>query len=99
MGSASSDSVGKLDDGRVQQAEEGQIQKTKNSGCAGYPERSSGQEGSQVEKQIFATQALFRVQELTSGSLRKHRLALHSRGLDQSKGQCFRAEASVCTTH
>lgn len=96
MVSASSDSVGKLDDGRVQQAEEGQIQKTKNSGCAGYPERSSGQEGSQVE---IAAQALFRVQELTSGSLGKHRLALHSRGLEQSKGQCFRAEASVCTTH
>ena len=62
----------------VQQAEESQIERTKNSGCAGYLERSSEQEGSQVEKQIFAAQALFRVQELTSGSLGKHRLALHS---------------------
>jgi len=33
-----------------------------------YLKRSSGHEGGQMEKQVLNAQALFRVQELTSGS-------------------------------
>lgn len=51
----------------------------KNQGCVIYLKRSSGHEGSQMEKQVLNSQALFRVQELASGSLGKYRLAVSTK--------------------
>ena len=78
LGLTSTDSEEKLDGGRIRQVEESQNWRTENSGCAVFLERSSGQEGSQMEKQALTAQALSRVQELTSGSLGKHSLALYA---------------------
>lgn len=57
--------------------------RAENSGCVVYLERNSGHEASQMEKQVSHAQALLGFQELTSGSLGKHRLPLSTKLLSK----------------